>query len=86
MSDFQILTSQFQSLLQIKLDGYVEACVLAARQQNIGLEEALHLTCAALLREFAAQGRDRDKVRLLLMQAWEQAYPEPVPLEVPRLV
>lgn len=45
MSDFQTLTPQFQALLQIKLDGYIEACLLAARQQNIGLEEALQLTC-----------------------------------------
>ena len=83
MSDFQTLTPQFQGLLQIKLDGYIEACLLAARQQNIGLEEALQLTCRALLREFVAYGRDRDATHALLMQAWQQAYPEPDLPEAP---
>ena len=77
MSDFQNLTPQFQALLQIKLDGYIEACLLAARRQNMGLEEALQLTCRALLREFVACGRDRDATRALPMQAWQQAYQEP---------
>jgi hypothetical protein len=73
-------------MLQVKLDGYIEACVLAARQQNIGLKEALHLTCAARMREFAAHGRDREKVRLLLLQAWEQACPDPASSAVPRIM
>lgn len=51
------------TVLQIKLDGYIEACVLVARQHNIGLGEALWLTCAALLREADAHGLDRAKTR-----------------------
>lgn len=85
-SDFQTLTPQLQTLLQIKLDGYIEACLLAARQQNIGLEEALQLTCRALLREFVAYGRGRDVTRALLLQAWQQAYQEPAAPEAPRLM
>ena len=30
MSDLKALSPQLQTMLQIKLDGYIEACVLAA--------------------------------------------------------
>lgn len=69
MSDFENLTDQQRFLLQVKLDGFIEAAVLAARTQSIGLSEALFLTTSALLREFAAHGVPRDK----LIEAWGKA-------------
>lgn len=69
MNDFENLTDQQRFLLQVKLDGFIEAAVLAARTQSIGLSEALLLTTSALLREFAAHGVPRDK----LIEAWRKA-------------
>lgn len=43
MSDFERLNDQVMVLLQIKLDGLVEACVHAAHSQSIGVAEALSL-------------------------------------------
>jgi hypothetical protein len=42
MSDFNRLSDSQKSLLMIKLDGYIEAAVQAARLRNIGLLEALY--------------------------------------------
>ena len=54
MSDFDHLSDSHKTLLKIKLDGYIEAAVQAARIKNIGLFEALSLTAAAVVRELAA--------------------------------
>ncbi len=47
MSDFDRLSDSEKTLLKIKLDGYLEAAVQAARLRNIGLLEALSVTAAA---------------------------------------
>ncbi len=69
MSDFQNLPPQMQTALQIKLDGFIEACVQASRALNIGLTEAIDLTIRALMREIAAHKLDPDKVDAM----WESA-------------
>ena len=54
MSDFQNLSPQMQATLQIKLDGFIEACIHASRVLNIGLSEAMSLTIRAPAREITA--------------------------------
>lgn len=77
MSDFENLTDQQKFLLQVKLDGFIEGAVLAARVQNVGVSEALSLTTSALLREFSAHGVPR----ATLIETWNRAvariYPAP---------
>ncbi|SNS59831.1 inositol monophosphatase family protein [Tropicimonas sediminicola] len=75
MSDFDNLSDQQKALLQIRLDGYLEAAVMAARSQNIGLTEALSLATTALLREFSAQGIPREKVVEIWQKAMLPIYP-----------
>ncbi|SDL48288.1 inositol monophosphatase family protein [Aliiruegeria lutimaris] len=69
MSDLEALSDKQKFLLVVKLDGYVEAAVSAARAQNIGMSEALSLTTTAVLREFAAHGVPREK----LIEIWTKA-------------
>ena len=45
---------QAKALLNIKMDGYIEATVYAAKRLNLGLSEALFLSLLATLREFKA--------------------------------
>jgi hypothetical protein len=85
MSDFERLNDQVKALLQIKLDGHVEACVHAAHSQNIGVAEALSLATAAFMREFAARGSDRTATGATLDAALNQTYPLPA-AERPRRV
>ena len=77
MSDFERLDDQNKALLQIKMDGYVEACILAARQQNIGIGEAMKLAATALLREFVARQFDRSATSAVLDDALGQIYAQP---------
>ncbi|MFD0982649.1 inositol monophosphatase family protein [Tropicimonas aquimaris] len=77
MSDFETLSDQHKALLQIRLDGYLEAAVMAARAQNIGLTEALSLATSALLREFSAQGIPREKLMEIWKKAMQPIYPAP---------
>lgn len=74
MSDFENLTGQQKSLLQIKLDGFIEAAVQAARMCNIGISEALSLTMQALLREVAEHSIEPDKVAKICEAAFEETY------------
>lgn len=74
MSDFERLNDQQKALLQIKLDGHVEACILAAHQLNIGVEEAISLTSLAFLREFCSRQFDRMATEAILAKAVNQTY------------
>lgn len=77
MSDFENLTDQQKFFLQVKQDGFIEAAVMAARAQSIGLSEALSLTTFALLREFSAHGVPREKLIETWKKAMEPIYPAP---------
>ncbi|HMQ94890.1 MAG TPA: hypothetical protein PKA33_20805 [Amaricoccus sp.] len=85
MSDFERLDDQSKALLQIKMDGHVEACILAARQQNIGIGEAMKLAAAAFLREFVAWQFDRSAKSAVLDGALGQTYPQPFAVFTRRL-
>jgi len=85
MTNFERLADQAKGLLQIKLDGHVEACVHAAHSLNLGMEEALSLAAVAFLRECAARQFDRTAATALLDAAMNQVYPQPV-AERPRRV
>ena len=74
MSDFDHLSDSHKTLLKIKLDGYIEAAVQAARIKNIGLFEALSLTAAAVVRELAAYSVQREKVNEILAAAIDEIY------------
>lgn len=84
MSDFQKLSDQNRSILQIKLDGHIEACIQAAQIYSIGLSEALDLMLVAALREFRARQYDRSTVTAVFEQAADQTHPKPV-ADRPRL-
>lgn len=60
MSDFKNLAPVAQASVQVKLDGFIEACILTSRAFNIGLTEALNLTIRALLREIVAHKLSSD--------------------------
>ena len=75
MSDLKALSPQLQTMLQIKLDGYIEACVLAARQQNIGFRETMQITMPALIRELAAHGHDPAQARRLVVESLDAVCP-----------
>lgn len=77
MSDFENLTDQRKFLLQVKLDGFIEGAVLAARTHRLGVSEALSLATAALLREFSAHGVPRDKMIETWNKEIETIYPAP---------
>jgi hypothetical protein len=77
MSDFENLTDQQRLVLQVKLDGFIEAGVMASRALNIGLSEALSLATSALLREFSAHGVSREKLIETWKKAMEPIYPAP---------
>jgi ADP-ribosyl-[dinitrogen reductase] hydrolase len=49
MSGFENLTDQQKFLLQVKLDGFIEGAVLAARVHNVGVSEALSVKVAPSL-------------------------------------
>lgn len=85
MSDFERLNDQAKALLQIKLDGHVEACIHAAHSQSIGVCEALSLATAAFMREFSARGFDRTATAAILDVVLNQTYPLPA-AERPRRV
>ena len=85
MSDYERLSEQLKGLLSIKLDGHIEACVLAATYMNIGLTEAANLAALALLRELSARGFDREATEAILSNAVDQTYFKPA-AERPRMV
>ncbi len=76
MNDFKNLNKQRQTLLKIKIDGYIEAAILAAKTNNIGLSEAVVLTTQGLIREMAAQSIEKDRARILLNAALKSAFPD----------
>jgi hypothetical protein len=77
MSDFGRLNDPARTILQIKLDGHVEACVHAAHSQCIGMTEALSLVAVAVMRAFAARGLDRTATTAILDAASSQTHPLP---------
>ncbi len=76
MNDFKNLNKQRQTLLKIKIDGFIEAAILAAKTNNVGLSEAVFLTTQGLIREMAAQSIEKDRARILLDAAFKSAFPE----------
>ena len=65
-SDFDVLPDRQQTVLKIKLDGYIEAAVQAARARSIGAHEALSLTMVAVFREMAAHSLSRESAHEIL--------------------
>jgi len=78
MSDFERLNDQQKALLQIKLDGHIEACILAAHQLQIGITQAVNLAALAFLREVSARQFDRTASEAILVNAVNQTYPQAV--------
>lgn len=76
MSDLDNLSKQRQAILQIKIDGHIEAAMLASKANCIGLSEALALASRALVREMAAKNMDRDMAHSILMVALHSGFPE----------
>ena len=74
MSDFNRLSDGQKALLKIKLDGYIEAAVQAARIRNIGVLEALSLTTTALVRELSAYSLQRERANEMWEAAANQIY------------
>lgn len=70
-------SDQQRLLLIIKLDGFIEAAVMAARAQNVRLSEALSLATTALLREFAAHEVAREQLIEIWKDAMQPIYPAP---------
>lgn len=79
MSDFKNLTPVAQASVQVKLDGFIEACILMSRAHNIGLTEALNLTIRALLREIAAHKLDPRLAEQLWLDALQDITPPMTP-------
>lgn len=75
--DFENLTDQQKVFLQLMLCAFIDAAVMAARAQNIGLSEALSLATTALLREFSAHGVPRERPIEAWKKAMEPIYPAP---------
>jgi hypothetical protein len=75
MSDFKALPQVNQISIQVKLDGFIEACFHVTRVHNIGLAEAADLTIRALLRELAAHHLDPAKASAIWSAAAEELLP-----------
>ena len=75
MSDFKALPQVNQFSIQVKLDGFIEACFHITREHNIGLAEAAVLTIRALLQELAAHHLDPVRTSEL----WSSAVTEILP-------
>lgn len=75
MSDFKNLAPVAQASVQVKLDGFIEACIHACRACNIGLTEGLDLTIRALLREIAAHKFDPGLAEALWTAAMREMLP-----------
>ncbi len=75
MSDLSNLSKQRQTILQVKIDGHIEAAMHASKANNIGLVEAMSLASRALVREMVATGIDRVKARSILMSALQSGFP-----------
>ena len=73
-SDFDVLPDRQQTLLKIKLDGYIEAAVQAARARSIGAHKALSLTMVAVFREMAAHSLSREHAHEVCVAAMDQVY------------
>ncbi|CUH46410.1 hypothetical protein [Ruegeria atlantica] len=76
MSDLKNLSRQRRVILQIKIDGHIEAAIFAAKANGIGLSEAISLTSRALVKEMAANSMDRDKVHRFLSSALRSVFAE----------
>jgi len=74
MSDVGVLPARQQTLLTIKLDGFIEAAVQAAHARKIGVHEALSLTMAAVFREMAAHSLSRERAQEICVAALDQVY------------
>lgn len=75
MADFDNLQQPAGTILMVKLDGHIEACVALAQIQGIGLGEALELTAQALLREMHARGIGRDRATAIVGNARDRVWP-----------
>ena len=73
-SDFDVLPDGQQTLLKIKLDGYIEAAVQASRARSIGAHEALSLTMVAVFREMAAHSLSRESAHEICVAAMDEVY------------
>lgn len=74
MSDFNRLSAQAQSLLWIKLDGLIEACVQASTTQGLGVSEALDLMLRAVMRELQARQCDRAQAEALVFAVMDRTW------------
>lgn len=85
MSDYERLNDQMKAILRVRLDGHIEACVLAAYHMNIGITEAVDLAALAFLRELASREFDREATEAILNNAVDQTYSQRA-AEHPRMV
>ena len=85
MPDLKNLTPIVQTSVQVKLDGFIEACILTCRAFNIGLTEALDLTIRALLREFAAHKFNPDLAEELWTAAASELLQARTEADLPKL-
>ncbi|CUJ83593.1 hypothetical protein PH7735_00282 [Shimia thalassica] len=76
MSDFNHLDKRRKVVLQIKLDGFIEAAVFTAKANSVGLTEATALIVRALAREMAAHSIDRDSAQNLFVNAVQLSFQE----------
>ncbi|WP_170756508.1 hypothetical protein [Ruegeria lacuscaerulensis] len=76
MNDFKNLSKQRQTLLKIKIDGYLEATVLAARANNIGLSEAVFLAMQGLVRGLVANSIEKKRAEALFEAALQSVSSE----------
>lgn len=84
MSDFKALPQVNQISIQVKLDGFIEACFQLARAHNIGLAEATDLTMRALLRELAGHNVNVEVATGIWLAAAKEVLP-PAPADHPNL-
>lgn len=82
MSDFKNLAPVAQASVQVKLDGFIEACIHTARAHSIGLTEALDLTIRALVREIAAHKVEPRLAETLWTAARQELLPEACPGDI----
>jgi hypothetical protein len=73
-SDYERLSAQQKAVLNIKLDGHIEASVAAARALNLGLSECLRLSLRATVRELKAHGIDANAAFELWSEASAEVY------------
>lgn len=80
MSDLKALPQVNQIAIQVKLDGFIEACFHVARAHNIGLRETTDLTICAVLRELTGPHVNVEAAMEIWLAAAKELLP-PAPVD-----